>query len=299
MRTLIETDFFGSAGTEINKNAHGLGLRHAYVHVGNWTAGQTNSAFTTHASLDILHDAINDVFARQPLIRYTVDDDDLAYDISFEQPETTLLDPDGNIITPKDDVLPDIVARIRYYPNWGEVAVALMGRYINQDHADISVNGTTTTLDSRDSALAWATNVSTKVKVFGSDDIRLALQYGEGMGRYIAYNSYAAASIDTNGNINLQPSFGGHIGYRHWWNDTLKSTISFSFTGAENKLDGLSATANRSTINKKAISSQINLLWIPIPNSLIGLEYVKAKREVESNENGDLDAAMLQLRYDF
>ena len=148
IRTLIETDFVGSAGNEKNTNSNGLRIRHAYVQVGNWTVGQTNSAFNTFATSDILHTAINDVFARQPLIRYTKEGKEFAYDISLEQPETTLLDPDGKIITPKDDVAPDVITRLRYYPSWGELAISLMCRYINQDHAELSDG---TTLSKRDS----------------------------------------------------------------------------------------------------------------------------------------------------
>lgn len=300
IRALIETDFLGTAGTETNTNSSGLRLRHAYVQAGNWTVGQTNSAFNTYSTLDILYTAINDVFARQPLIRYSREDKDFGYDISFEQPETTLLDPDGNIITPKDDVAPDVVVRLRYYPTWGELGFSLMGRYINQDHSDITVNGTATSLNNRDSKVGWATNLSGKVKVnWNNDDIRFAAHYGVGLGRYIAYNAYAAGSVDADGNIKLQPSFGGSIGYRHWWNTKLRSTVSISYAGTKNNMEIISAAADRASINKEAYSSQVNLLWTPVPNSLIGVEYVKAERKVESGETGDLDSAMLRFRYDF
>ena len=296
IRTLIETDFIGSEGNEKNTNASHLRIRHAYAQVGNWTVGQTNSSFNTFATLDILYTAINDVFARQPLIRYSQEGKEFSYDISLEQPETTLLDPDGVIITPKDDVIPDIVARLRYYPSWGELGISLMGRYINQDRAELSDG---TELNNRDSAFGWATNVSGKVKVLGSDDIRFAVHYGVGLGRYISYNAYAAGSIDENGNIKLQPTYGGHIGYRHWWNDKLRSTISVSYVATKNNMKVINSDASRSAANKDAYSSQVNLLWTPVPNALIGVEYVKAGRTVESNEKGDLDTAMLRFIYDF
>lgn len=297
IRALIETDFVGSAtGTESNTNSDGLRIRHAYVQAGNWTVGQTNSAFNTYVTLDILYTAINDVFARQPLIRYSREAKEFSYDISFEQPETTLLDPNGEIIMPKDDVIPDVIARFRYYPTWGDLGFSLMGRYINQDHAEFKDG---TPLNNRDSAIGWAANVSGKVKFFDNNDVRFVAHYGVGLGRYLAYNAYAAGSVDTNGNIKLQPTYGGNIGYRHWWNTKLRSTISISYARTENNLEVLTNTADLSSINKEAYSSQLNLLWTPVPNSLIGLEYVKAQRTVESNEEGDLDSAMLRFRYDF
>ncbi len=299
IRSLIETDFLGSAGTETNTNSSGLRLRHAYVSTGKWTAGQTNSAFNTFVPLDILQIPINDVFARQALIRYSNDGKLYSWDLSFEQPESTLLDPDGNIITPKDDLIPDIVARLRYYPSWGEMGLSLMGRYINQDCASISVNGSSTALNNKDSAIGWAGNISAKINIGNSDDIRLGAHYGMGIGRYLAYNAYAAGSIDANGNIKLQPSYGGQFGYRHWWNKELRSTVSVSYAGTKNNMEAFSSSADNTTINKEAYSSQLNLLWTPLINSLIGVEYTKARRTVQSGEDGELDAAMLRIRYDF
>ncbi|MEA2099903.1 MAG: DcaP family trimeric outer membrane transporter [Campylobacterota bacterium] len=293
VRTLIETDFAGVQGTETNTNSHGLRLRHAYAQLGNWTIGQTNSAFNAYVTLDILITAINDTFVRQPLIRYGYENKLFSYDISFEQPETTLIDSDGEIITPKDDVVPDIIARVVHYPKWGEVALSVMGRYITQDHATLSDG---TVLNSNDSAFGWGANLSGKIKVFDLDNIRFASHYGVGIGRYLAYNAYAAGSISRNGDIDLQASFGGDIGYQHWWNQKLRSTISISYAGTKNNLDNLTSFDN---VNKDVYSSQLNLLWMPIPNSLVGVEYASAKRRVESSKEGDMEMLILLFRYDF
>ena len=294
IRALIETDFYGTPGTETNTNSHGLRLRHAYLQAGNWTVGQTNSAFNAQVTLDILLTAINDTFVRQPLIRYKYyENKSSTYDISFEQPETTLLDPDAQIITPKDDVAPDVIARVVHYRAWGEMGISLIGRYITQDHAELSDG---TVLNSSDSTFGWGANISGKIKVFDYDDIRFAAHYGMGIGRYLSYNAYAAGSIDTNGNIELQPSFGGHIGYRHWWDKKLRSTISFSYAGTENNLDYIT---NLDDVNRNVYSSQLNLLWMPLKNSLVGIEYAKAKRQVESGKVGNIDLVILMVRYDF
>jgi len=294
IRALIETDFYGSAGTETNTNSHGLRLRHAVIQVDNWTVGQTNSAFNAQVTLDILLTAINDTFVRQPLIRYKYyEDRTFTYDISFEQPETTLLDPDANIITPKDDVAPDIVARVIHYPSWGELGLSVIGRYITQDQTKLSDG---TDLQNSDSAFGWGANLSAKVKVFDYDDIRFAAHYGLGLGRYLSYNAYAAGSIDPDGNIKLQPSFGGHLGYRHWWNKQLRSTLAYSYAGTKNNLEYIT---DLEKVNQNVNSSQINLLWTPVKNSLIGVEYAVAKRKVESGKVGDISLVTLMMRYDF
>lgn len=291
IRTLIETDFAGSAkGNELNTNSSGPRLRHAYVNIANLSIGQTNSAFNTFVPLDIIYTPVNDLFVRQPLIRYSSKFSNLVnYDISFEQPETTLLDQSGTMITPKDDIIPDIITRLRYYPSWGELGFSLMGRYINQDNA---VSNT------KDSALGLATNMSAKVMLGNGDDIRLGAVYGKGLGRYIGYSAYPAGTVDANGNIKLQETYGGQIGYRHWWSKELRSTIALLYAGTDNNTKDLSS-ADLDDINKDVISSQINLLWTPVKNSLVGVEYLRATRKVESGKEGDIDSAMLHMKYDF
>lgn len=294
VRTLVEIDFWGSNdANERTTNSYGPRLRHAYVQAAGFTVGQTNSVFNAFVVMDTITDSLNYTLVRQPLISYSIDDGEFGYDFSLEQPETTLLDKDGVIITPGDDVLPDIVTRARYYSYWGEAAIAFMGRYIAQDHATLS---DTTTLNNSDSAIGWATNMSAKINVFTLDDIRVDAQYGMGLGRYLAYNAYAAGSVDANGNIKLQPSYGAHLGYLHWWNKELKSTLGIAYSATQNNLSGVGSL---DTITKEAYSIQANLFWIPITNALVGVEYSKGVRTVETNEKGDMDTATMLLRYNF
>lgn len=283
VRTLIETDFDGSVtGTQTNSNSSGLRLRHAYAQIGNWTIGQTNSAFNSFVTLDILEYPINDIFVRQALIRYTIKQKNINYDISFEQPETTLRDENGTMKTPSDDIVPDLVLRTRYYGSWGEFGISLLGRYINQEEI------------SKDSAFAWATNISTKVKL-GKDDIRIGASYGSGIGRYISYNSYAAGYFDAQGNIELQNSYGGHLGYRHWWRQDLRSTLAIAYTGTQNNSNVKELDKN----TKEAYTSTANIFWSPILNSLVGFEYTNTKVKAQSDLKSDLNAWNFCLRYDF
>ncbi len=137
IRALIEVDFWGASGTQINTNSHGPRLRHAYLEGLGFTVGQTNSSFNAFVTLDTISNAINSTIVRQPLIRYRVDNREFSYEISFEQPETMLIDEDANIILPKDDVIPDIINRLRYYPSWGEMGGAFLVRYLKQDHTPL------------------------------------------------------------------------------------------------------------------------------------------------------------------
>jgi hypothetical protein len=294
LRTLVEIDFWGSDGNEKNVNAHNPRLRHAYLQIGGLTVGQTNSAFNAFVTVDTISYIINDTLVRQPLIRLSLENDTFGVDLSFEQPETTLVDKNGVMLTPQDDVVPDIVARVRYYPAWGEAALALIGRYIAQDHTSLS-DATQTT--KKDSAFGYGVNLSAKIKTFDRDDIRLDAQYGKGMGRYLAYDAYAAGFIDDTGNITLQESFGWHAGYRHYWAKTWRSTLAWAYAGTKN--DSRVLHAKKELVNKSASSIQANLFWDAVPNGLVGVEYAKGVRKVFSGAKGDIDLALLIFRYDF
>lgn len=295
VRTLIEVDFLGTTASEATANSHGLRLRHAYLQAAGWTIGQTNSAFNSYVTLDTIRYPLNYTLVRQPLIRYSINDRLFGYDLSFEQPESTLLDKNGTIIMPQDDIVPDVVARLRYYPAWGEGSLALLGRYITQDQATLS-DGTVVSVS--DGVFGWGVNVSGKIKLFELDDIRFDAQYGVGLGRYVAFNAFAAGSIDADGGIDLQATYGGHIGYRHWWTPKWRSTLAISYAATDNDMANIYA-ADSSRVNSEVYGSQLNLLWIPLPNGLVGLEYSKGVRLVESGDEGEIDMVSLLVRYDF
>ncbi len=290
LRTLIETDFFGSAGTETISNSHNLRLRHAYMDINGLAIGQTNSVFNTKITPDTVLTPINDAFVRQPLIRYSGNAESWGYDLSLEQPETTLIDSFGVIINPQDDAVPDMAGRLRYYPEWGEAAISGLVRHIRHDQTTLSDNSA---LGNRDSEWGWGINASAKLLAGVKDDFRVNAQYGSGIGRYLAYNTFAAGSIDSNGKIKLQNSYGVNLSYRHWWNSSLRSTLAWAKVGTDNH-SGIATD-----ITKEVHSWQANLMWTPVANTLVGLGYASAKRELENGNSGELDVMRMIFRYDF
>ncbi|QSZ42711.1 hypothetical protein GJV85_11505 [Sulfurimonas aquatica] len=295
IRALVEMDFLGVAGTEVYSNSHGPRMRHAYVEAFGFTFGQTNSTFNSYVTLDTITYAMNNTLVRQPLVRYTIDDNALSYDIAFEQPESTLLDPNGTSIIPKDDKVPDMVTRVRYFSSLTEGSIAFLARYITQNDVKLSDGNS---VNSSSSALGWGVNLSIKMKTNALDDIRFDVQYGDGMGRYFAYNAYTAGSINNEGEIKLQTSYGAHIAYRHWWSKKLRSTLALSYAGSKNNLEEINLVALKK-INRDAYASQANLLWTPISNLLVGIEHSRAIRHVENEDIGELDMLTLIVRYDF
>lgn len=288
LRTTVEIDFLGTKEGKADKNDYYPRLRHAFVEFGSFGFGQTNSTFNSVVAIDTISYPMDDTFLRHSLIRYTFDEKLFAFDISLEDPKTILLDAGGSKIITKDDLLFDLVLRSRYYPLWGEIGIAFLSRIIT--HND-------TTLEKKDSKYGYGVNLSGRIKTFSLDDIRFNLHYGEGSGRYIAYGAFSEGVIDSRGKITLTPVYGGHFGYRHWWSEKFRSTVAFSYVGADNSLDVLQMGLDK--VTKDSYGVQMNLFWAPVKNILTGVEYAWAKREVESKENGKTNFINLILRYNF
>lgn len=46
-------------------------------------------------------------------------------------------------------------------------------------------------------------------------------------------------------------------------------------------------------------SAHINLLWSPLPQATIGLEYLYTMRELQDGRDGDLNRILFSTRYSF
>ena len=99
--------------------------------------------------------------------------------------------------------------------------------------------------------------------------------------------------MDASGKIRLLRSYGGHLGYRHWWRHDLRSTLALSLIGTEHR-DGFPTD-----VTKRVRGVQANVMWDPLPDVLVVLEYAGAIRELENGEEGKLETLRLSLRYTF
>jgi len=291
VRTLIEADFWGSSGNETNNNSHNLRLRHAYLEVGGLKIGQTWTTFLPYATADTMMDPANINWIRQPQIRWTIESNDFTYALALENPETILTDTLGSDLAPDDDQLPDFVASVSRTDDWGGASASVLLRQIRQDKATPSGGSE---FNKSDEAFAWGVGASARIKTVGDDDIRFGFQYGDGIGRYVAGQAYGAGSIDDQGNIDLQTAWGTYAAYRHWWSPKWRSTFAFALAGTDNNINVVP-----NSVNKDAMSYQMNLFWTPFENSLFGLEYGHMERELESGQTGEIDTLYMRALYDF
>lgn len=277
LNTYMEMDFFAfqSPGNERVSNSYSPRLRHAFGSLGGFLAGQTWTTFMNVEALPELNDfggPVGRIFVRQPQIRWTqpLYGDELEWMVAIESPESTLTNINGDRETPDDDHFPDMITRFNLYRSWGTISLAGMVRNIQSDSQNDS------------DTFGAAVSLAGRIKTIHRDDLRFMLNYGNVLGRYASSNLFNDGAINGQGEIELFKQYGGFLAYRHWWHNNWRSTIAYGFSYADN------VSFVPETVSQWAQSAQFNLLWSPLPQTTLGLEYTYASRELENNESGNL-----------
>ncbi|MGR9037857.1 MAG: DcaP family trimeric outer membrane transporter, partial [Gammaproteobacteria bacterium] len=297
INTYLEIDFFGDDATY----TYTPRLRHAFGTFGNFLGGQTWTTFLNVASLPESLDAIGvsagAVFNfRQPLIRWTQpftwNGTPLEFQFALEAPRSRVWVPEvfegnggPNFVSSDDGQFPDLVARLNFNPDWGSLSLAALGRKIRYTQPDTEFQQT-----------RWGggVNLAGKINTVGLDNIRFMLHYGNGAGRYVTTsNTFGDAALDKDGNMDLIETYGGMLSYQRWWNRQWRSSLTYGFSGSEQP-DYVNAELTR-----QVQSLHANLIWSPVKEAMMGIEYIYATRELLDHRDGWLHRVQLSARYNF
>jgi cell division protein FtsB len=282
----VEGDVYGYSGNQRVSNSDGWRLRHAYGELGNFMAGQNWSTFMNAGVLPETLDfggPAGQIFVRQPQVRWTQPFDWGNLQLAAENPETWVIDGRTGVSTSYDtERVPDVVGRINYNCDFGKFSLALMGRElrIENDIAD-------------DSTYGGAVSAAGLVPTFGKDDIRFMLNYGNALGRYM-WSNFEDAYIDEDGDLEALEQWGGYVAYRHFWLDNLRSSLVYAYAEADNDTNEVG-----DEVNKRFQSVHTNLIWSPIPEVNLGLEYLWGQRELENDDDGELNRVQFSAQYSF
>ena len=100
--------------------------------------------------------------------------------------------------------------------------------------------------------------------------------------------------MDSVDKVDSTPSYLGFVGYRHFWNERLRSNVNVSaiFVNNNEVLAG-------NSVNKSAYSVSGNLLYSPLPPLTFGVELMQGYRQIESGADGRFVRLQLAGKYDF
>lgn len=287
----IEADMFGGGsnalvGNETATNTYAVSLRQAYVSLtrpngAQWLAGQTWSNFMDVAALpdsvDFVGPTESTVFVRQAQVRYTKG----PWSFSVENPQTTVTPFLGGATRANsgDNVLPDVTARWQKKGDWGHFSVAGLLRQFKR--LDETTSGA-------------SVSVSGKFNLGASDDLRYAVNAGQGIGRYMGFGLGADTVADAGGDLEAIDGYGAFVSWRHAFSPKLRGNLFYSTAHFDNDtaLTGFAAT-------ESAQSFHANLIYSPLPKLDVGAELIWGQRSLENDLEGDLRRIHTHVKYSF
>lgn len=290
----VEFDFYGADGNESVSNSHGFRLRHAYATLGNFLAGQTWTNFMNPGALPDTVDfggPVGQIFDRQAQVRWTqpfgpslASSGGGQWSVGLENPETVVQVPGGASFRADDDRFPDITGQVAFNTSRGRISVHGLLRQIRVDSAAAPA--------AVDQKFGGAVSVAGIFPTIGKDDFRFTATAGNAIGRY-SDGFFPDGIIGSDGRISLPRQWAWYGAYRHYWSDQLRSSLVLS-TAAETNPAGSPANTNKGTR-----SAHVNLIWSPVANSDLGIEYIYADRETEDGLNGHLKRLQASAKYSF
>lgn len=282
----FEFDMMATTGTGDQRTTNGYApeIRHAFLSYDGWLFGQTWTTFmdvnALPDSLDFIGTTDGTVFVRQAQVRYTYG----GWQFSVENPETTVTPNGGGTrLVTDDNSTPDLVVRYNHTASWGGLTGSVLSRQLRIQQGAI-----------QDSVQGYGVSFSGKVNLSKTDDLRFAVTYGDGLGRYMSLNTSNDAVLTKDGRLEAISSLGYTIAYKHSWDDKWRSSFFYSAQQIDNptELTGMAQT-------EKTSSYSANLIYQLASKVSLGVEFRHATRVLESALDGDLNRIQFSAKYDF
>lgn len=279
----LEIDFMSTnAGDERITNGYSPELRHASFSYENLTFGQTWSTYmdtnVLPDSLDFIGNTDGAVFVRQGQVRVTAGN----FQFALENPQTTVTPAvNGARVIADDSALPDVVARYNHAASWGSLSAVAMVRELSYETATFN-----------DTTYGYGVGLNARINLANKDDLRLTVNHGEGLGRYIALNATNDAVVDGS-TLDAIGLTAWAAAYKHGWSPKWRSSLIVSQLLVDNEANVTGGNAIR---HSQSVSA--NLIKQVADKLSVGVEARHAHLELESGANGDLNRLQFSARYD-
>ncbi len=311
--TFILLDFFGQnvAQAQNGANTQNARLVLAYGTLGPLLVGQTLSLWYDGDALAETVDptptigVMNGLTNRQPQIRYTyAGPNGISLALSIENPENEGVTnvagagafATGTLATgglPAGaaalDRIPDFILRARWDQSWGHIAATGIVRDMRLVAVGVP----------RVSETGYGGELTGHLNTFGKDTLKGQFLIGKGLGHYMSNFGPSAglqvsALAGTTALSGLANSWGANIGYTHWWTNELRSSVTGGYERNQNQTGIITLASAQNALEKRHYGALVNLIWSPVPQVDLGIEYEWAKRQVQSAAGGVSDHGFLQ-----
>jgi hypothetical protein len=304
VQTKLEMDFF-NGNTSGAFGSYPIRLRFAYADWGYFRAGQDASVFMDYGVFPNVLDYEGPpgmVLMRQALFRVTLPiGDQVHWAMAVEQPFSDITASAGG---QGIQDMPDFTSHLRYDSGLGHLQLSgVLRKITNQPEAGPDQNklgwGVNLTGDFHPWAAIMGSNPARKENPNGLERSRFMGQYAEGFGinRYI--QDVNGLGLDAAAGpaqmFRLIQASGWFGAYEHWWSEKWSTTLVYgeTHTFVPNSLDLPADTY------KAAQYFAGNLVWIPIPNMLVGAEFLWGSRTNIDGEAGFARRIQFSTQYNF
>lgn len=282
INAFLEGDFHGGNGGVFR-------LRHAYVHFKNWTIGHTNSVLTNNdvwVNISDFDGPPVGVWVRQPQIRYTlILDKTNQFNFSIEDPVLDFRKPQNvdSLLTPTKSYIPDFLANYRHQFKGGNFQLSAVGRLLAYQ------NGST-----RETTFGYGATFSGTFFILKKDLFIYQGLAGKGIERYlVGLGGYGLDAISYKKELYAMPVYGGYVGYQHFWNSNLNSSVMYGYQEVQNRL-----YADYSNVFVGNYYSA-NLFFNPIEHILMGFEFVYGDKTDYLDQKGRNHRFYFTMEYSF
>lgn len=301
IKTHLEFDFFGRVDTgsdtddDTVSNSYEPRLRQAWVSWDNWLIGQAWSNFVDLSAYPegmTLSSLVGRSMLRQGQIRYTQPlggGDKLIF--SLENPDT-----DFNLGTPapgsnasEDDSIPDIVGTYFNKTDFGHVRASFVFRSLGVDTevTDGVGNGIS------NSTVGWGIGLSSKINFSENLNLKLNLNGGDGIGRYIYNNPWRAAILTSEGKLETETTWAGNFMVQYKLNK-MRYNLGYGIIDIDVDEDLVVGS-----VNKEITTFHANAIYTVASGLDVGAGITQASRTVVSGDKGDITRLMFYVKKSF
>lgn len=282
LRAFVEGDF--------HSEDNGFRMRHAYGQFRKLLIGQTWTTFMdpVAAPEEVDFEGLSgEVRLRQTQVRGWVNfNEDLTLEVAMEDPQADITGGTGI------SQIPDLVGRLKLpQGRFGHLGFALILRQIR---GQLEENPDTT-----HGTFGWGISLSGKIDLpwwSDRDNFQYQMTFGRGIGHYVTDTRAAGgqdAIFDPAGELDVFQTVAGWVAYQHWWSETTRSTVNYTYTNQKNKdyqPDDAYGGAMRATVN---------YFWSPIKRVDLAVEFLWGQRRNKDYERGDAVQWQLGAIYRF
>ncbi len=315
LKTYIEFDFNQTSGSQLGGNADLVRLRQAYGTLGPWLIGQADTLYEDAQTWADIAAGAQDVgviqsgIRRHPQIRYTwLAGNGLSIAGSAELPTYNAAvgnqigsAADGAAIatssateTTSISHTPHFVGAVEWDQPWGHVKGSIMAGvndYRNSTGASVSnLNHQTS---------QWALRLGGHLNTWGKDALRGGVWYNHGGSDYSDDMFQGGEVYNTsNGAHTATKEWALYGTYEHFFNGQWRGNVSAGWAHLSGN-PGFATMATLATLEREHFTSEVNVIYSPVPQTDFIMEWQHAYRKVQSSANGTENRLDAQFKFYF